>query len=50
MLCQECHGGRQGAPADLPQGFHDLTLPRFQNCTSCHVMIHGSNTNRLFLQ
>jgi DmsE family decaheme c-type cytochrome len=50
MLCQECHGGRQGTSSDLPQGAHDLTLPRFQNCTNCHVMIHGSNTNRLFFQ
>jgi DmsE family decaheme c-type cytochrome len=49
-LCQECHGDRQGASADVPQGFHDLTSPRYQNCTSCHVMIHGSNTNRLFLR
>lgn len=50
LLCLECHGDRQGAAADAPQGFHDLTSPRYQNCTSCHVMIHGSNTNRLFLR
>lgn len=50
FLCQECHGARQGAPSDAPQFVHDLRLPRFQNCTSCHVMIHGSNTSRLFFR
>jgi DmsE family decaheme c-type cytochrome len=50
LLCQECHGDRQGAPADSPQGFHDLSNPRYQHCTSCHLMIHGSNTSRLFLR
>lgn len=50
MLCMECHADRQGSAADAPQGSHDLRSPRYQNCTSCHVMIHGSNTNRLFLQ
>ncbi len=49
-LCLECHGDRQGASGDSPQGFHDLTDPRYQNCTSCHVMIHGSNTSRLFFR
>lgn len=50
LLCQECHFDRQGASGDLPQGIHDLTSPRYQHCTSCHVMIHGSNTSRLFLR
>jgi DmsE family decaheme c-type cytochrome len=49
-LCLECHADRQGAQADAPSGIHDLTSPRYQNCTSCHVMIHGSNASRTFFQ
>lgn len=41
FLCLSCHTG-------LP-GFHDLASPRYQNCTSCHRSIHGSNTNPRFL-
>jgi DmsE family decaheme c-type cytochrome len=50
LLCLECHADRQGAQADAPSGVHDLTSPRYQNCTSCHVMIHGSNASRIFFQ
>jgi ferredoxin len=24
--------------------------PRFRNCTTCHVRIHGSNSDRTFLR
>jgi DmsE family decaheme c-type cytochrome len=40
-LCLECH-------TDTPR-LHDLSQPRYQNCTVCHREIHGSNSSRLFL-
>ncbi|MBI4469495.1 MAG: DmsE family decaheme c-type cytochrome [Acidobacteria bacterium] len=49
MLCMQCHSDRQGSAADDPQKAHDLRDPRYQNCTSCHIMIHGSNSSRLLL-
>lgn len=32
----------------VPPAFHDLRSPRFQNCTLCHVKIHGSYVDRNF--
>ncbi len=57
-LCLECHanivqpGGTSvsGALGGIPTGFHDLGSARFQNCTLCHVKIHGSHVNRDFLR
>lgn len=34
-LCLECH-------TNVPS-FHDVTRGRYQNCTTCHVGVHGSN-------
>lgn len=34
-LCLECHAGIAA--------FHDLSKPRYRNCVSCHVAVHGSN-------
>lgn len=55
-MCLECHngasgaGGRQGLGVpSLSQG-HNMADPRFQNCTNCHVRIHGSNSDPLFLR
>jgi ferredoxin len=57
QLCLECHSqvGTQigevpppGAPST--PSFHNLTSSRFQNCTTCHVKIHGSNTNKDFFR
>jgi DmsE family decaheme c-type cytochrome len=52
-VCLECHNGagnfgRQadGIPRQSPG--HNMADPRFRNCTSCHVRIHGSNADRLF--
>ena len=48
-LCYSCH-------ADVPQfhiGFAPAGPPRFDEstvCTNCHVTIHGSNIDRLFLR
>lgn len=50
LLCLECHADTPGILGPEPPAFHDLRTARFQNCTTCHVKIHGSNVNRLFLQ
>lgn len=55
FLCLECHSnaaGVSGQPvgAGATPNFHDLSQPRWQNCTTCHLMIHGSNNNRAFLR
>lgn len=54
-LCLECHNGAgnfgpqgQGVPIQSPT--HDLRNPRYQNCTMCHVRIHGSNADPRFLR
>jgi DmsE family decaheme c-type cytochrome len=52
QLCLSCHsqtGGPKTAGAQ-PPSFHDLTLPRYRNCTTCHVAIHGSNLSETFLK
>jgi DmsE family decaheme c-type cytochrome len=52
-LCLECHSRTvvsRGALASQPPSFHNLTSPVYQNCTTCHVTIHGSNFNRLFIR
>lgn len=48
QLCLECHSNT--TPATLgsqPPSFHDLRSPRYQNCTTCHVAVHGSNSSPL---
>ena len=54
-MCLECHNGagkfgRTGTGEPIPAGFHDVRSPRFQNCTNCHVRIHGSNADAFFLR
>lgn len=54
-LCLECHNGgagfgRQGDGIPLQSSSHNMADPRFRNCTTCHVRIHGSNSDRLFLR
>ncbi len=54
-LCLECHNGagnfgRQGAGVLAITPSHNLADPRYQNCTTCHVRIHGSNSDSLFLR
>lgn len=44
QLCIECHSPISGTTlGSQPPSFHDLTSPRFQNCTTCHTAVHGSN-------
>jgi DmsE family decaheme c-type cytochrome len=55
QLCIECHSpiGGIGATATLasqPPSFHNLSMARYQNCTTCHVAIHGSNRSPLLLK
>jgi DmsE family decaheme c-type cytochrome len=54
-LCLECHNGagnfgrtKTGIPS-LSAG-HNMSDPRYQNCTNCHVRVHGSNSDPLFLR
>ncbi len=53
-LCLECHnGGGKGirlAGVDLTTSDHNLLDPKYQRCTTCHVRIHGSNADGLFLR
>ena len=54
-LCLECHNGagslgRQGNGVPRQSGSHNMSDPRYQNCTTCHVRIHGSNADPLFLR
>jgi len=58
-LCLECHNGKGTfggfgpafkAGIANPASDHNLASPRYQNCTTCHVRIHGSNTSDLFLR
>jgi len=52
QLCLSCHSKTGGPPTagGQPPSFHDLTLPRYRNCTSCHVAVHGSNLDAAFLK
>lgn len=44
QLCLECHSPLTHETAgSQPPAFHNLTSPRYQNCTTCHVAVHGSN-------
>lgn len=57
FVCLECHanvGAQQaaktGTSGGIPPAFHDLRSPRFNNCTTCHVKIHGSQSSRALLR
>jgi hypothetical protein len=55
-LCLECHANLPIVPArtrvigGVPPALHDLRTARFQNCTICHVKIHGSYVDRTFFR
>jgi DmsE family decaheme c-type cytochrome len=50
LLCLECHSTAPGILASQPPSFHDLRSARFQNCTTCHLKVHGSNVNKFLLR
>ena len=50
-LCLECHSPMSAKTlGSQPPSFHNISLPRYQNCTTCHVAIHGSNLSPQFLK
>ena len=54
-LCLECHNGagnfgRQSGGVATQTTIHNMADPRYQNCTTCHVRIHGSNTDSFFFR
>lgn len=50
-LCLECHSTLSTATlGSQPPSFHNVSLPRYQNCTTCHVAVHGSNLSPQLLK
>jgi DmsE family decaheme c-type cytochrome len=56
FVCLECHANTPVTAAAshtlgaVPPAFHDLRTPQFQNCTVCHVKVHGSNVSQGLLR
>ncbi len=52
FLCIECHSNTAGLEVEGTgigaAATHDQSQLRYQNCTACHLEIHGSNKNRAF--
>ncbi len=54
-VCLECHNGA-GTFGRTDNGVihlsstHNIADPRYRNCTTCHVRIHGSNADALFMR
>lgn len=50
-LCLTCHT-RLGAsvPGSQPPSIHNLSQPRYRNCTTCHTAVHGSNRSPQLLK
>jgi DmsE family decaheme c-type cytochrome len=54
-VCLECHNGAPGFGTrndgvPLQSSKHNMLDPKFQKCTTCHVAIHGSNSDLYFLR
>ena len=50
-LCLECHSTLSTATfGSQPPSFHNVSLPRYQNCTTCHIAVHGSNLSPQLLK
>jgi DmsE family decaheme c-type cytochrome len=54
-LCLECHNGAAGFGTrnngvTLQSSRHNMLDPKFQKCTTCHISIHGSNSEGFFLR
>ena len=52
QLCTECHSpiGDVASLGSQPPSFHNVSLARYQNCTTCHMAIHGSNRSPQLLK
>jgi len=55
--CLECHSNvvsprvpSTGTVGGIPPAIHDLRSSRYQNCTICHVKVHGSHVDRALLR
>lgn len=44
FVCLECHSnlGFTKNLGTVPPAFHDMRSARYQNCTVCHIKVHGS--------
>lgn len=50
-VCLECHSTLGSTTyGSQPPAFHNISLARYQNCTTCHVAIHGSNRDPQLLK
>jgi DmsE family decaheme c-type cytochrome len=54
-VCLECHNGagtygRENLGIFTQSNSHNMLDPKFQQCTQCHVRIHGSNADPRFLR
>jgi hypothetical protein len=56
LVCLECHANIPSAPNPgkvlgvVPPAFHDMSSPRYHNCTVCHQKVHGSYVDRNLLR
>jgi DmsE family decaheme c-type cytochrome len=51
QLCIECHSPIGATTlGSQPPSFHNTSTARTQNCTTCHVAIHGSNRDAVLLK
>jgi DmsE family decaheme c-type cytochrome len=50
LVCLECHANLPNVPSTVagvvPPASHNLFLPQYRNCTTCHQKIHGSYIDR----
>ena len=54
-VCLECHNGagtfgRENQGVVIQSASHNILDPKYQQCTLCHVRIHGSNSAPTFLR
>ena len=56
-MCLECHNGAGNGTFGAANGgviiqssSHNMLDPKYQRCTTCHVRIHGSNSDPNFLR
>jgi DmsE family decaheme c-type cytochrome len=54
-ICLQCHNGAgsfgtRNSGVDITSARHNMLDPKFQKCTTCHVRIHGSNSDQFFLR
>jgi len=57
LVCLECHANLPPLPnatpavaGVIPPSSHDLTSPRYRNCSVCHQKVHGSYVDRNLLR